>query len=218
MLVLWEPLTVVFLYHTRSFLQAYISQHSSYKDSMTSLMNQILHLTNPHDKLSTFVLYPRLGFLSIHRLTHWDPRLGHLSLFCVGRRIRDGEQEPWWSQSFTWSDWDTDDSLYVWSWCSIRHIVTSSLLCELSHTLSPYACLKCELLLCSLDLIACMIIVLSYILLFIRLDLFAACGVHRSHYSYFLCDLICSPLCVTLFWLWSMLFHHVVYLQYICDF
>jgi hypothetical protein len=44
---------------------------------MTSFMNQILHLANPHDKLSIFVLYPRLGFPSIHRLTLWDPRLGH---------------------------------------------------------------------------------------------------------------------------------------------
>jgi hypothetical protein len=34
----------------------------------------------PNNKLSTFVLYPRLEFLSIHRLTPWDPRLGHLSL------------------------------------------------------------------------------------------------------------------------------------------
>jgi hypothetical protein len=59
-------------------------------------MNQILHLTNPHDKLSIFVLYPSLGFPSIYRLTLWDPRLGHLSLSLlsyVGRRIRDGEHE-----------------------------------------------------------------------------------------------------------------------------
>jgi hypothetical protein len=57
-------------------------------------MNQILHLTNPHDKLSIFVLYPSLGFPSIYRLTLWDPRLGHLSLLSyVGRRIRDGEHE-----------------------------------------------------------------------------------------------------------------------------
>jgi hypothetical protein len=40
-----------------------------------------LHLTNPNDKLSIFVLYPSLGFSSIYRLTLWDPRLGHLSLF-----------------------------------------------------------------------------------------------------------------------------------------
>jgi hypothetical protein len=63
---------------------------------MSSFMDQILHLANPHDKLSTFVLYPRLGFLSIHRLTPWDPRLGHLSLSllsCIGRRIWDREHE-----------------------------------------------------------------------------------------------------------------------------
>jgi hypothetical protein len=90
MLVLWEPLAVVFLYHTRSFLRAYISRHASYKDSMTSLMNQILHRANPHDKWSTFVLYPRLGFLSIHRLTPWDPRLGHLSLSFLCRKEDSG--------------------------------------------------------------------------------------------------------------------------------
>jgi hypothetical protein len=39
---------------------------------------------------------------------------------------------------------------------------------------SLYACLKCELLLCSLDLVACIIIALSYILLLVRLHLFAA--------------------------------------------
>jgi hypothetical protein len=68
----------------------------------------------------------------------------------------------------------------------------------------PYACLKCELLLCSLDLIACIIIALSCILLLVRLDLFAACGVHRSYYTCFLCGLICSPLCVTVPWLRPM--------------
>jgi hypothetical protein len=51
-------------------------------------MNQILHLTNPHDKLSTFVLYLSLRFPSIYRLTLWDLRHGHLSLLSyVGRRI-----------------------------------------------------------------------------------------------------------------------------------
>jgi hypothetical protein len=55
---------------------------------------QILHLTNPHDKLSTFMFYPSLGFPSIYRLTIWDLRLGHLSLLSyVGRRIWDGEHE-----------------------------------------------------------------------------------------------------------------------------
>jgi hypothetical protein len=52
MLVLWEPLFVFFLYHTRSFLRAYISLHASYGDSMASFMNQILHPANPHDMLS----------------------------------------------------------------------------------------------------------------------------------------------------------------------
>jgi hypothetical protein len=57
-------------------------RHVSKGDSKTSFLNQILHLANPHDKLSTFVLYPSLGFPSIYRLTLWDPRLGHLSLSC----------------------------------------------------------------------------------------------------------------------------------------
>jgi hypothetical protein len=56
--------------------------HVSKGDSKTSFSNQILHVVNPHDKLSTFVLYPSLGFLSIYRLTLWDPRLRHLSLSC----------------------------------------------------------------------------------------------------------------------------------------
>jgi hypothetical protein len=75
-----------------------------------------------------------------------------------------------------------------------------------------------KLLLCSLDLVACMIIALSYILLLMRLDLFAACGVHRSYYSCFLYSLICSPLCVTLLWLRPMWFCHGVRIQYRCDF
>jgi hypothetical protein len=41
-------------------------------------------------------------------------------------------------------------------------------------------------------------------LLLMRLDLFAACGVHRSYCTYFLCGLICSPLCVTMPWLRHM--------------
>jgi hypothetical protein len=75
-----------------------------------------------------------------------------------------------------------------------------------------------KLLLCSLDLVTCMIIALSCILLLMRLDLFVACGVHWSYYSCFLCDLICSALCVTVLWLRPMLFRHGVRLQYICDF
>jgi hypothetical protein len=74
------------------------------------------------------------------------------------------------------------------------------------------------LLLCSLDLVACIIIALSCILLLVRFDLFAACGVHWSDYSCFLCGLTCSPLCVIMLWLRHMLFHHGVHLQYRCDF
>jgi hypothetical protein len=37
---------------TCSFCRGYISRHVSKGDSNTSFMNQILHLTNPHDKLS----------------------------------------------------------------------------------------------------------------------------------------------------------------------
>jgi hypothetical protein len=104
---------------------------------MTCFMNQILHLTNPHDKLSIFMLYPSLRFPSIYRLTLWDPRLRPISLFShAGWRLWEGEHEFWWSQSFACSDWDTDGSPYACSWRSIRHIGTSSLLCEHSHTLS----------------------------------------------------------------------------------
>jgi hypothetical protein len=64
--------------HTRSFPRVNISRHVS--NSKTSFLNQILHHANPHDRLSTFVLYPSLGFPSIYRLTLWDLRLGHLPL------------------------------------------------------------------------------------------------------------------------------------------
>jgi hypothetical protein len=109
--------------HTRSFRRAYISRHVSKGDSNTSFLNEILYLVNPHDKLSTFVLYPSLGFLSIHRLTLWDSRLGH---------------ELWRSQSFAWSEWDTSGSSYACSWTSIPHVAMwhLHLLCERSHTLS----------------------------------------------------------------------------------
>jgi hypothetical protein len=79
-----------------SFPRVNISWYVSKGYSKTSSSNQILHLANPHDKLSTFVLYPCHGFPSIYQLNLWDPRLRHLSLSLlsyVGRRIRDGEHE-----------------------------------------------------------------------------------------------------------------------------
>jgi hypothetical protein len=61
---------------------------------MTSFMNQILHLANPHDKLSTFMLYSSLRFPSIYRLTLWDPRLRPIPLFShAGWRLCEGEHE-----------------------------------------------------------------------------------------------------------------------------
>jgi hypothetical protein len=57
-----------------------IFRHVSKGDSKNSFLNQTLHLANLHDKLSTFVLYPSLGFPSIYQLTLCDPRLRHLSL------------------------------------------------------------------------------------------------------------------------------------------
>jgi hypothetical protein len=65
---------------THSFSRVNISRHVSKGDLKTLFSNQILHLANPYDKLSTFVMYPSHGFLSIYRLTLWDPRLRHLSL------------------------------------------------------------------------------------------------------------------------------------------
>jgi hypothetical protein len=46
---------------TCSFPQVNISWHASKCDSKTSFSNQILHLANPHDKLSTFVCIQVLG-------------------------------------------------------------------------------------------------------------------------------------------------------------
>jgi hypothetical protein len=78
------------------------------------------------------------------------------------------------------------DSLY----CS----VTSSLtLWAFSYTLLMLTW-NVKLFLCSPDVVACIIIALSCILRLVRLDLFAAWGVHKSDYTCFLCSLICSPL------------------------
>jgi hypothetical protein len=99
---------------------------------------KILHLTNPHDKLSIFMLYPSFEFPIIYRLTLWDTRLRHLSLFShAGWKIWAEEHELWWSRSFAWSDWDTDGSPYPCSWTSIPRIAVwhLHLLCEHSHTL-----------------------------------------------------------------------------------
>jgi hypothetical protein len=56
----------------------------------TSFLNQILHLANPHDKLSAFVLYPSLGTTNpLGSKTRTSLSL----LLYVGRRIWDGEHE-----------------------------------------------------------------------------------------------------------------------------
>jgi hypothetical protein len=61
---------------------------------MDCFMNQILHLTNLHDKLSIFMLYPSIRFLSIYQLTIWDPRLRPTSLFShAGWRLWEGKYE-----------------------------------------------------------------------------------------------------------------------------
>jgi hypothetical protein len=77
---------IIFLMIALFFLRVNILWHVSKGDSRT-FSNQILHLANPHDKLSIFMLYPSLEFLSIYRLTLWDPRLGHLSLSRVTCRM-----------------------------------------------------------------------------------------------------------------------------------
>jgi hypothetical protein len=69
---------------------------------------------------------------------------------------------------------------------------------------SPYACLKCELLLCSLDLVACIIIALSCILLLVRLDLFTALC-HNALVTTHVCSVMVfvSSIDVTFSWLVS---------------
>jgi hypothetical protein len=158
-------------------------------------MNQNLHLANPHDKLSIFVLYPSLGFPNIYRLTLWDSRLGHLSLVI-------------YKEDSGWRTWALMISIFClewlrYEWFSISLFmdfdspycsVTSSLtLWAFSYTLLLLAW-NVKLLLCSLDLIACIIITLFCILLFVRLDLFTACGVQQSDYACFFRGLICLPL------------------------
>jgi hypothetical protein len=124
-----------------------------------------------------------------------------ISVFCL-EWLRHG----WFSISL-FMDFDSPycsvtSSLILWAFSYTRFMLTWNV----------------KLLLCSLDLVACIIIALSCILLLVRLDLFAACGVQWSNYSCFLCGLICSLHCVTMLWLWSMLFRHGVHLQYRCDF
>jgi hypothetical protein len=152
---------------------------------------------------SIFVLYPSFVSPSIYRLTLWDPRLGPFSF-----HMQDG--------GFGKENMSSNDLGLLLGVIEIQmvlhmlaHGIRFDILWHLHFYVSilihpPYACLKCELLLCSLDLIACIIIALSCILLLVRLDLFAACGVHWSDYSCFLCGLICSPLCVTMPWLRPM--------------
>jgi hypothetical protein len=181
-----------------------VFRYASNGDSNTSFLNQILHLANHHDKLSTFVLYPSLGFSSIYRLTLWNSRLGHLSLSLSLVMCR---MEVLW-----WRTWVLTILVFClewlrYGWFSISLfmdfdspycIVTSSpTLWAFLYTLSMLTC-NIKLHLCSLDLLACIIIAQSCILLLARLDLFTACGVHRSDYTCFLCGLICSPLCVTM--------------------
>jgi hypothetical protein len=83
-----------------------VFRHASKGDSNTSFLNQILHLANPHDKLSTFVLYPSLGFPSIHRLTLWNSRLGHLSLSLFTYRM----------ETLGWRTWVLMISVFCLEW------------------------------------------------------------------------------------------------------
>jgi hypothetical protein len=173
------------------------------------------------------VLYPSLGFPSIYRLTLWDPRLGPIFLFShAGWRLYEGEYEFWWSRSFAWSDWDTDGTPYPCSWTSILRIAVwhLHLLCELSHTLSPYACMKWEIALvlawprsmyynCSILYLASCAAwfvrrlwsasVILYLLL-VQLDLFAALC-HSALVATHVCSVMVfvSSVDVTFSWLFS---------------
>jgi hypothetical protein len=80
MLFPWEILIIFLMIALVLFLELIFHSIFLRGDSNTSFLNQILHLADPHDKLSTLVLYPSLRFLSIYRLTLWDPRLRYLSL------------------------------------------------------------------------------------------------------------------------------------------
>jgi hypothetical protein len=120
-------------------------------------------------------LYPSFGFPGIYRQTLWDPRLGHLS---PPFHMQDG--------GLGMENMSFDDLgllLGVIETRMVLHILVHRLRfpvlqCDIfTYSVSilippPYACLKCELLLCSLDLVACIMIALSCILLLVRLDLF----------------------------------------------
>jgi hypothetical protein len=132
----------------------YISRHVSKGDSKTSFLNQISHLTNPHDKLSIFVLYPSFGFPSIYRLTLRDQRLGYLSLslsLSLSLHMQDG--------GFGMENMSFDDLgllLGVIETRMILHILIHGLWfpvlqCDIfTYSVSilihsPYACLKWEI-------------------------------------------------------------------------
>jgi hypothetical protein len=63
---------------------------------MASFMNQILHLANPHDKLSTLCVskswVPKYSLTNSLGSKTWTSLSLYL-LSYVGRRIRDGEHE-----------------------------------------------------------------------------------------------------------------------------
>jgi hypothetical protein len=122
----------------------FIFWHVSKRDSKTSFSNQILHIANPHDNLSTFMLYPSLGFPSIYRLTLWDSGLGHLSLVTCRMEV------------LRWRIWALTISIFClewlrYGWFSISLFMAFNsrvtlwhlhLLCELSYTL--YFTLTCN--------------------------------------------------------------------------
>jgi hypothetical protein len=136
--------------HTCSFRWAYISRHAFYGDLMTSFMNRILHHANPHDKLSVLCVskswVPKYSLTNHLRFKTWTSL--SLSLSC---HMQDGgvgmEGMSFDDLSFCleWLRYGWFSICLFMAFDSSCCIATSSLLCELSHTLSPYACLKYEI-------------------------------------------------------------------------
>jgi hypothetical protein len=174
-------------------------------------MNQNLHFANPPDELSIFVLYLSLGFLSIYRLTLWDPRLWHLSL-SLSLVICRKEDSGWRTRTLTISVFCLEWLRYRWFFIS-SFIDFDSPYCSVTSSLTLWAfsytrfmlIWNVKFLLCSLDLITCIISALSCILLLVWLDLFTALC-HSALVTTHVCFIMVfvSSIDVTFSWLVSI--------------
>jgi hypothetical protein len=194
-------------------------------------MNQNLHRANPHDKLSALCI-SKSWVPSIYRLTLWGSKTWtSLSLSLIICRKEDSRWRTWTLMisvfCLVWLRYGWFSICLSMAFNSTYCIVTCSLLCELSHTLPPYAYLKCEIALvltCSRSMYYnCSILYLAscaawfvrrlwsapviLYLLLVRLDLFTTLC-HNALVMTHVCSVMVfiSSVDVTFSWLVSTLF------------